>query len=290
MTRLRAWVDQVYRPGYGQLAATLGPCWEAHDLCLYGLDILSDLWSVLYLQPHRTAGMLSAQAEYQARILPALAEQFKAETNALRPCPHRHAGHRPAPEHAMSDITLRQALAYARRGWPVFPCLPDQKIPATRHGFHDATTDEQQITEWFGQGYRWNLAIATGAPGPDVLDVDQHGTAGNGFAAFAKLRRSGLLNGATAYVRTPSGGLHAYFLGSRQRNGHLPDHHLDFRSAGGYIVAPPSQVDGQPYQLLKRLNGHGGLDWDAVDRAAGTSAAAAAISSRYASRTATSLT
>ena len=30
---------------------------------------------------------------------------------------------------------LRQALAYARRGWPVFPCQPGQKIPATRHGY-----------------------------------------------------------------------------------------------------------------------------------------------------------
>jgi hypothetical protein len=86
--RLRAWVDQVYRPGYGQLAASLGPCWEAHDLCLYGLDILSDLWSVLYLQPTRTAGMLSAQAEYQARILPALAEQMMIETTR---CGHAQA-------------------------------------------------------------------------------------------------------------------------------------------------------------------------------------------------------
>ena len=39
------------------------------------------------------------------------------------------------------DHALRQALAYARRGWPVFPCLPGQKVPATRHGFRDATTD-----------------------------------------------------------------------------------------------------------------------------------------------------
>ena len=85
----------------------------------------------------------------------------------------------------MTDATLRQALAYARRGWPVFPCLPGQKIPATTHGYKDATTDEQQITEWFGHGQRWNLAIATGAPGPDVLDIDQHGQAGNGYPAFA---------------------------------------------------------------------------------------------------------
>jgi hypothetical protein len=26
ISRLRAWVEQVYRPGYGHLAATLGPC------------------------------------------------------------------------------------------------------------------------------------------------------------------------------------------------------------------------------------------------------------------------
>ena len=53
----------------------------------------------------------------------------------------------------MTDATLRQALAYARHGWPVFPCLPGQKIPATRHGYRDATTDPQQITDWFGRGF-----------------------------------------------------------------------------------------------------------------------------------------
>jgi hypothetical protein len=81
LTRLRAWVEQVYRPGYGHLAAGLGPCWPSHDLCLYGLDILSELWSVLYLQPARSPALVSAQAEYQARILPALAGQLRAETN-----------------------------------------------------------------------------------------------------------------------------------------------------------------------------------------------------------------
>jgi hypothetical protein len=40
----------------------------------------------------------------------------------------------------MTDAILRQALAYARRGWPVFPCQPGQKVPATRHGYKDATT------------------------------------------------------------------------------------------------------------------------------------------------------
>jgi uncharacterized membrane protein YccC len=44
--RLSAWVDQIYRPGYGRLAAALPPCWREHSLCLYILDWLSELWSV----------------------------------------------------------------------------------------------------------------------------------------------------------------------------------------------------------------------------------------------------
>ena len=166
----------------------------------------------------------------------------------------------------MTDSALRQALAFADYGWPVLPCQPGRKIPATPHGFRDATTDPGQITNWFGRHPDWNLAIATGAPGPDVLDVDEHGDAGNGYAAFRQLKAAGLLDGATAYVRTPSGGLHAYFTGSNQRNGHLPGCHLDFRSHGGYVLTPPSQVGGKPYQLVRTTDRRGGLDWDAVIR------------------------
>ena len=166
----------------------------------------------------------------------------------------------------MTDATLRRALAVASYGWPVLPCQPGQKTPATRHGHRDATTDPGQITAWFGRHPDWNLAIATGAPGPDVLDVDEHGEAGNGYTAFRQLRDAGLLDGATAYVRTPSGGLHAYFTGTGQRNGHLPGCHLDFRSRGGYVLTPPSRIGGTPYQLIKTLPGRGALDWDAVTR------------------------
>ena len=255
-----AWVDQVYRPGYGHLAATLAPCWTSHDLCLYALDILSDLWSVLYLQPERTP----PDAVRPGRVPgphPARPGRPADDLNLpLRPHPA------PPAEDAMTDATLRQALAYARHGWPVFPCLPARRSPPPAHGFRDATTDEQQITKWFGRGFAWNLAIATGAPGPDVLDIDQHGEAGNGYPAFGKLRRAGLADGAAAYVRTPAGRMHAYFTGSDQRNGRLPSHHLDFRSQGGYILAPPSQIGGKSYYLIKKLDGRSSLDWAAVTR------------------------
>jgi hypothetical protein len=160
---------------------------------------------------------------------------------------------------------LAAALRYAQAGWPVFPCGPGQKVPATRHGFLDATPDPDKITWWWSRNPGWNLALATGAPGPDVLDVDVRET-GNGFDAFNRLRREGLLDGASAYIRTPSGGLHAYFTGSQQGNGRLPRHHLDFRSLGGYVVAPPSRVNHRHYELIKRAGGQGGLEWAAVTR------------------------
>jgi hypothetical protein len=87
--KLRGWVEQVYRPGYGQLAATLGACWDQHPLCLYGLDVLSELWSVLYLQAQRSPAVVSAQAEFHARIVPAIAEQLAAETTRCGHAPAR---------------------------------------------------------------------------------------------------------------------------------------------------------------------------------------------------------
>jgi len=88
MARLRAWVEKVYRPSYGHIAASLGRCWERHPLCLFTLDWLSELWSVLYLQPSRSGGGLSSQGEWQTRLLAAAAEQMAIETSR---CEHGQA-------------------------------------------------------------------------------------------------------------------------------------------------------------------------------------------------------
>jgi len=160
----------------------------------------------------------------------------------------------------------RQALSYAERGWPVFPCLPGRKAPATEHGHLDATTDPAKISAWFSRRPGLNLAIATGAPGPDVLDIDYYGPTENGYAALGELRRAGLLDEIAPSVQTPNGGLHLYLLGSDQRCGHLPDRHVDFRARGGYVLTPPSWVGGRPYVALKDLGGDGWLDWTAAAR------------------------
>lgn len=173
---------------------------------------------------------------------------------------------------------LSAALAYAAAGWPTFPTRPDDPscsggqgcqckapFPGTR-GCLDASTDPDVIRAWWRRWPEANVSIATGAPGPDVLDVDVKPD-GDGWAAFNRLKRAGLLAGAKALVKTPSGGLHSYYEGGAQRNGKLPRHHVDFRSAGGYVLAPPSRVHGRPYELLDhRAGASGRLDWQAATR------------------------
>ena len=166
----------------------------------------------------------------------------------------------------MSDQEkLRAALAHAAAGLPVFWCKPGSKQPATSRGFKDATSDAERITRVWTACPDLNPAVPTGAPGPDVLDVDVRAD-GNGFGALNRLKRAGLLAGARALVRTPSSGLHIYFAGTDQQCGRLPVHHLDFKSRGGYVLVPPSVVGGKPYELLDHRDGDARLDWATVRR------------------------
>jgi hypothetical protein len=77
----------------------------------------------------------------------------------------------------MDNITLsalgQAAIAYATRGFAVFPCTPRGKVPATRHGCRDATKDLAQITAWWRENPNYNVAVATGPVSKVfVLDVD----------------------------------------------------------------------------------------------------------------------
>ena len=156
------------------------------------------------------------------------------------------------------------AHRFADAGWHVFPAEPGGKRPIPEHGYLDATTSHKQIQNWWRSEPRSNLAVATGAPGPDVLDVDKH-KEGDGFAAFGKLQRAGLVRDPMAIVRTPSGGFHAYYRGTEhQRNGHIPGVHVDFRSQGGYVVAPPSTIAGRTYEVAQKQPSADTFDWAAA--------------------------
>lgn len=133
----------------------------------------------------------------------------------------------------------------ARHGIPVFPCVPGGKQPLTSHGFHDATAELATVQAWWGRCPDANIGMPTGAAsGVDVVDVDVH-PAGSGFSSFEKARAAGHAEGWAWLVRTPSSGIHAYFLRTteaEQRSWQVPSQHIDFRGDGGYIVVPPSVV------------------------------------------------
>lgn len=125
------------------------------------------------------------------------------------------------------------ALFYARRGFAVFPLRPRTKQPLTEHGVKDASRDENVVREWWSRWPDANVAIACGAAsGVDVLDVD-------GPEAEEALSRFGIAH--TMCSRTARG-RHLFFAhDSAMRNsaGKIAPH-LDTRSSGGYVVAPPS--------------------------------------------------
>lgn len=133
----------------------------------------------------------------------------------------------------------------ADAGIPVFPCRPGMKEPLTSHGFHDASADPDRVGSWWRHWPQANIGLPTGATsGVDVVDVDVHASA-SGYKAFDRARAAGLLDGWAWTVRTPSTGLHAYFLrgdGGEQRSWQVPRAHIDFRGDGGYVVIPPSRV------------------------------------------------
>ncbi len=150
------------------------------------------------------------------------------------------------------DLPSAAALMAARRV-PVFPCVPGGKRPLVERGFHEASISPGTVAGWW---HRWpaaNIGVPTGfASGIDVVDVDVH-QAGSGYGAFAEARANGLMGQWAWLVRTPSGGLHAYYMrtiGEEQRSWQAPNRHIDFRGDGGYIVAPPSRAESGSYRVI----------------------------------------
>jgi len=146
------------------------------------------------------------------------------------------------------------ALAYARAGFPVFPVRG--KIPATDHGFKDATRDEETIRRWWAANPGAGIGVPMGAvSGLVVLDVDpRHG----GDASLEKLLAEHGLLPRGPVVRTGGGGEHRYFA---HPGGHLPPVHgfrpgLDLQGDGSYVVAPPSpHASGGTYEWVVPLIG-----------------------------------
>jgi hypothetical protein len=133
------------------------------------------------------------------------------------------------------------ALFYATKlHWPVFPLKPRAKEPLTEHGFKDATTDEQQIREWWTKWPHANIGVPTGIEF-FVVDKDpRHG--GEETLSQLEHRHTALPDTIQQITGRRDGGRH-YLLAVSEKVavGCLnlgPG--LDIKGKGGYIVVAPS--------------------------------------------------
>lgn len=151
----------------------------------------------------------------------------------------------------MADM-VSAALWYAHhKKWHVFPLRPGTKLPATEHGFQDATTDEAQIRAWWATMPDANIGLATGLSNVPTIDVDvKHGAPG--MESWRDLRQElGPQIEDTVINETPTGGMHVLFRGNGQRVRNSASKlgpGLDVRADGGYIVVPPSKTPDGEYR------------------------------------------
>ena len=120
----------------------------------------------------------------------------------------------------------RAALTYASWGWPVFPLKPQTKLPATEHGFKNATADAARIAAWWEQYPDSNIGLATGHRF-DVIDFDVPDGMPE-LHAMMELDRA--IHG---WVTTASSGTHFYVKPSGLGNSVRWKPGTDYRGVGG---------------------------------------------------------
>jgi len=157
------------------------------------------------------------------------------------------------------------ARTYQKRGFCIFPLVPNAKTPLTPNGFKNASNDAAVINEWIKRYPNSNIGIATEASGLIVIDCD----ASKGKTPPKEWALPGITDGAdvlatvaerygviypsyTYSVKTPNGGWHYYFTDSGRTTKSCAKVNgmwlIDVRSRGGYIVAGGSVLESGMYE------------------------------------------
>jgi hypothetical protein len=146
----------------------------------------------------------------------------------------------------LNTVLLNAALAYAAAGIAVFPCHQNAKTPACAHGHKDATTDVAIIQQWWAENPLYNIGIDPASAGWTVIDADLYKPGAK--EELARVFPEGI---QTYAVRTPRGGTHYYFEGSLPTSASRLGPGIDTRGSGtGYVLAPPSIIDGASYAVI----------------------------------------
>lgn len=148
-----------------------------------------------------------------------------------------------------TELGRAAALELAAAGWEVLPL--QGKIPRTRHGVKDATTDPRLIERWWPRGTRHNVGARVPAR-LVVLDFDPQN--GGTPELFEQLTGVSLPATLTVHSGRGTGGQHRYYLHpggaltmSRLRKQGVVG--VDIKTSTGYCVMPPSlhPSTGKPY-------------------------------------------
>lgn len=128
------------------------------------------------------------------------------------------------------------------------------KAPLASGAFNGES--EELIKEWVQEG--GNVGTLTGSvSGIAVIDIDNH----NGVDGLGNLKEFldtyDIELPKTQVIKTPSGGLHYYFkLDEKYNETQFIQNHpqlkgVDFQTHGRYVVAPPSQINGNYYEVVR---------------------------------------
>lgn len=152
---------------------------------------------------------------------------------------------------------LSHALAMAHAGLAVFPCRPGAKQPLFSRedggsGHLDATSELWLVEAWWSAHPDANIGVVPGRCNPPLIVLDADCKDGKrGLETLARMEQDGLVPKDAPRVRTPSGGIHVYMRGAEPVSNRSPFKDVDVRSAGGYVLAPPSVLDeGGAYEVL----------------------------------------
>lgn len=147
----------------------------------------------------------------------------------------------------MTNPFLEAALAWAAEDFPIFPCLPGRKEPATPNGCKDATTDPEIIRKWWADNAAYNPACAP--RDHTIVDVDPP-LGQETWDALCERHEAAPL---TFTCSTPRGGTHLWFEGATRNSSNHLGPKIDTRSYGGYVLIPPSVI--APGQYTNNPNG-----------------------------------
>jgi putative DNA primase/helicase len=147
----------------------------------------------------------------------------------------------------------RAALALARRGLRVHPCVPGAKEPLLKDWPNRATLDPRTIESWWRKWPIANIGVATGgAMRLLVIDVDPEA---DGESSMANLEREYGSLPATIESVTPRGGRHLYMTVPSGRP--LPVNGvsklapgIDTRCRGGFAGGPAQRGGRERCQPL----------------------------------------